>query len=78
LARGAEGVAGEQSSEVDDFECVAEVLGVGLESQRAFFVLVEICAHRNILREIRIDATEIEVEVINHHLTVFRRVLLRS
>ena len=78
LARGAECVAGEQASEIDNFEGVAQVRNVTLKAYRAFFVLVEICAHRNILREIRIDATEIEVEVINHHLTIFRRVLLRS
>jgi hypothetical protein len=32
LARGAEGVAGEQASEVDHFQFVAEVLSVGLKS----------------------------------------------
>jgi len=65
-----------QSSEVDHFERVAQVRDIALKAYRAFFPLVEIDAHRSILREVRIDAAEIEVEVISHHLTVFRGILL--
>src|ERR1700733_14956443 len=78
LPRGAKCVAGKQSSEVDDFKRIADVRDVGLEAYRAFFVLVEIDAHRSILREVRIDAAEIKVEVVNHHLAVLRGILLRS
>jgi len=45
LPRRAECVAGEQPSEVDHFELVAQVLGVGLQSHRALFPPVEISSH---------------------------------
>lgn len=78
MAGGAQGVAGEQASEVDYFQFVAQVLGVGLEAQRAFFVVVEIGACREILREVGADAVATKIQVIDHRLTVFRGVLLRS
>jgi hypothetical protein len=58
-------VAREQSSEIDQFKCVTQVCDVGLEAYRAFFMLVEVDAHRSILREVRIDAVAIKIEVIN-------------
>ena len=76
LPRRAEGVAGEQSSEVDHFKRVAEVRNIALKAYRAFFPLEDIDAQRSILREVRADAAEIKVEVINHHLAVFRGILL--
>jgi len=45
LPRRAECVAGEQPSEVDHFELVAQVLGVDLQSHRALFPPVEISSH---------------------------------
>jgi hypothetical protein len=78
LARWAERVSGKQPTEVDDFERVAQVCDVALKADRAFFMVVEIDTDRSILREVRIDAAELEVEVIHHYLTVFRGILLRS
>ena len=49
-------VAGEQSSEVDQFKCVAQVREVALKAYLAFFPLVGIDAHRSMLREMRTDA----------------------
>jgi hypothetical protein len=45
LPRGAEGVAGEQASEFDYFERIAQVRSVGLQAHRTLFPLVEIGAH---------------------------------
>ena len=73
-ARRTDGVTGKESPEIDYFECVAQVLDVGLQVYRVFFVLVEIDAHRSIFREVRIDAAELKIEAINHRLTVFRGV----
>ena len=42
----------------------------------SFSRCVEIGAHRSILREVRTDAVAIKIEVIDHHLTVFRGILL--
>jgi hypothetical protein len=57
---------------VDYFERIAQVRSVGLQAHRTLFPLVEIGAHRRILREIRMDAVANEIEVINHYLTYWR------
>ena len=78
MASRANRVAGEQSSEVDEFERVAHVCDIALKPRGEFFTLEEIGSHRKVLREVRADAAAIEIEVIDHRLTVFCRILLRS
>ena len=62
---------------VDYFERIAQLRSVGPQARRTLFPLVEIGAHRSILREIRMDAVANEIEVINHYLTVLEGILLR-
>src|SRR5271168_4773448 len=71
-------VAGEQSSEVDEFERIANVRDIGLKPHVEFFALVNIGSHRKILREVRADAVAIEIEVADYHFAVFCRILLGS
>src|SRR5271154_3587454 len=71
-------VAGEQSSEVDEFERITDVRDIALKPHVEFFALVHISPHRKILREVRANAVAIEIEVIDHHLAVFCRILLGS
>jgi hypothetical protein len=78
LASRANRVAREQSSEVDDFERVSHVRDIALKPRGEFFTFEKIGSHRKVLREVRIDAAEIEIEMIDHRLTVFCRILLGS
>jgi hypothetical protein len=76
LARWSDGVAREESSEIDQLKHVTQVRHVALKAYRAFFVPVKIKTDRNTLREVRKDAAAIKIQVVDDHLTVFRGILL--
>ena len=74
MASRANRVAREQSSEVDEFERIAHVCDIALKPRGEFFTLEKIGSHGKVLREVRIDAAAIEIEVIDHRLAVFCRI----
>ena len=78
LAPRANRVAREQSSKVDKFERVANVCDIALKPRGELLTLEEIGPHRKVLREVRADAVTIEIQVIDHHLAIFCRILLGS
>jgi hypothetical protein len=78
LASGPNRVAREQPSKVDEFQRVAYVCDIALKPRGEFFTLEQIGSHRKVLCEVRADAVAIEIEVIDHHLAVFCRILLGS
>lgn len=70
-SRWADGVAGEQTTEVDDVQDVGEILSVDLKEHMQTVRLVNIRARRRIDLQGRVDTSAVKINPIQHLLAVF-------
>ena len=71
-ARGSDGVAGEQTAEIDDVENVGQILSVDLKTHVQPLGFIDIGARRSIHLERRINAAAREINAIQNLLAILR------
>jgi hypothetical protein len=74
LAPRANRIPRKQPSKVDQLERIPHVRDISLKPRGEFLTLENVGSDGKVLREVRIDAAAIEIEVIDHRLAVFCRI----
>lgn len=67
-----DGVAGEETAEIENVERIAEVFAVGLDSRCEAVGVVERCGGRSIQQQRRKNAAAIEIQATEHLRSVLR------